>query len=63
MDIRIELLLLDRGIEAFEAVLLEGLQQDGVGHLEAVVQGDEIVVFGHEFVGGHGGEGAVEVVD
>lgn len=62
MGIGIELLKLDRGIEALEAVLLQRAHQDGLGHLDAVVQGDEVVVAG-KALAGDGRQGAVEVVD
>lgn len=52
------------GLEALEAVPLERLHEDRLGHLDALVQGDEVrVAVGAELVGGDGGEGAVEVVD
>lgn len=45
-------------------MLGERLEQDALGHLEAVVEVDEVLVDGGvELVGGHGGEGAVEVID
>lgn len=42
MHIWIELLGGLAGVETFEAVLLERADQDAVGHLDAVVQGDEV---------------------
>ena len=41
----------------------ERVHEDLFGHFEPAVQGDELGVGGDEFVGGDGGEGAVEVVD
>jgi hypothetical protein len=63
MDIGVELLVFGAGVEALKAVLLEGGDEDAVGHLEAVVEGDEVRVFGGELGGVDGGECAVEVVD
>jgi hypothetical protein len=63
VHIRIELLACDAGVEALETVLLEGIHEDVVGHLEAIVQCDEVGVIGGELFAGHSGEGAVEIVD
>lgn len=73
MLIRIELLEPLRRVHALESVLLERRHQYRFRHLEAVVQGYEVVVVGGvvggggggalQFFGRHGGQGAVEVVD
>lgn len=63
VDIRIELFALGRGVEALEAVFLQRGDEDAVGHLDAVVQRDQVLVVGLELLGGDGAEGAVEVVD
>lgn len=44
MDVGVELLRLFRGVESLEAMLLERVDEDGIRHLDAVVQGDEISV-------------------
>lgn len=59
--------LFARGLEALQAVLGEGLDEDVLGHLEALVQVDElldvvVLVGGVELLGGDVGQGAVEVV-
>lgn len=56
------------GLEALEAVLGEGLDEDALGHLEALVEVDElldvvVLLGGVDLVGGDVGEGAVEVID
>lgn len=71
MEVGIELLALDAGVEALEPVLGQRLHQDGLGHLEAVVEVQQILVdafitlfrLGIEYRRGHGLQGAVEVVD
>lgn len=63
MDIGVELLAGLGGIEALEAVLLQRVDEDAISHLDALVQGDQILVVALELLGGNGGEGAVEVVD
>ena len=50
------------GLEALEAVLVEGLDEDGLRHLDALVQVDEVLVIAGQLLGGDGGQGAVEVV-
>lgn len=55
-------------IEALETVLGKGLHEDGLGHLEALVEVGEVLevlglVGGIELLDGDGGERAVEVVD
>ena len=51
------------GVEALEAVLLECVDQDAVGHLDALVQRGQVLVVALELLGRNGGEGAVEVVN
>ncbi len=73
MHIRIKSLLIDGRVEALQAMFLERLHQDRLRHLEAVVEVDQIfvrgtrarrfVVVGHQFLGGDGGQGSVEIVD
>lgn len=70
MQIRIELLPLLRRIEPLQAVLLEGLHQDRLGHLQSIVEVQQVpggafgvLGVGLQFLRGHGGEGAIEVVD
>lgn len=72
VEVGVELLglaLLGRGagVEALEAVLLQGVHQDVLSHLEAVDQVQQVLVGlgsrGAELVGRHGEQCAVEVVD
>lgn len=55
------------GIEALETVLLEGVEEDGLGHVETSDEIEEVLVlFGlssGELLLGHGQQRAVEVVD
>lgn len=55
------------GVEALQTVLLEGAQEDVLGHLEARDEFEEILVGlaldGFELVLGHGQQCAVEVVN
>jgi hypothetical protein len=56
------------GVDALEAVLGEGLDELGLGHLEALVQVGEVLqvlrlLGGVELLGGDAGEGVVEDVD
>lgn len=62
VDVRVEFFRLCGGVEALEAVLLEGLHEDGLSHLQAVMERDKILVFGDQLVGRNGGEGAIEVI-
>ena len=59
----VELLALDARVESLHAVLLEGLHEDGLGHLKAIVQVDEVLVARLQLLGGNVGKGAVKVVD
>lgn len=63
VDVGVELLALGGGVEALETVLLEGGDEDVVGHLEAIVKGDKVLVLGGELSRLDGGERAVEVVN
>lgn len=63
VHIGVELLARLGGVEAFQTMLLQGGDQDGVSHLDAVVQGDEIRVIGLELLGSDCAEGTVEVID
>lgn len=51
------------GVHALEAVLLEGGHEDGLGHLDALVQRVEVLVVAAQLLGGDGRQRAVEVVD
>lgn len=56
------------GVESLEAVLLEGLEEDVLGHLETLVEVDEVLEVGRLLLGlelllGDHGEGTVEVVN
>jgi len=44
MDIRVKLLRLFRGVESLETMLLQGIDENGICHLDTVVQGNEIGV-------------------
>lgn len=55
-------------LQAFQAVLGKRLNEDALGHLEALVEVSELLevlalLFSLELVRGDGGEGAVKVVD
>lgn len=63
MLVRVELLAVDGGVEPLHAVLLECLHEDGLGHLKAIVQVDEVLVARLQLLGGNVGKGAVKVVD
>lgn len=63
VDVGVKLLHLLAWVEALEAVLLQCVEEDGVGHLNAVVQRNQVGVIRLELLGGHGAEGAVQVVD
>jgi hypothetical protein len=63
VDVGVELLGRLGGVEALEAVLLERVDEDRVGHLDALVEGAEVRVLALELLGRDGAEGAVEVVD
>ena len=58
--------LVANGVEALEAVLGESGHEDGLGHLETLVEVDKVLggfrLLG-ELLGRDGGQGAVEVVD
>lgn len=60
--------LLALGVDALDAVLLEGGHEDVVGHLETLVQVNEVLevarlLGGVDLLLGHHGERAVQVVD
>lgn len=59
----IELLALDAGIEFLHSMLLQCGHQDALGHGQAAVQVDQILVIGRELLLGNGVKGAIEVVD
>jgi hypothetical protein len=63
MDIGVELLSSFRGVESLQAVLLQRVLHNGVGHLDAVMQRNELSVVALELLGGDGAQRAVEVVD
>lgn len=60
--IGIEFLARSARVEALQSVLLEGVHEDVVGHLETIVQRDEIGVLGGELLSRYGREGAVKIV-
>ena len=54
------------GAKALQAVLGKGLHENVLRHLEAVVEVNQVLgglVLGGELLGGHHGQGAVQVVD
>lgn len=63
VDVGVELLCRLRGVESLQAVLLERVYEDVVGHLDAVMKGNQVGVVRLELLLGNGAEGAVEVVD
>jgi len=63
VDVGVELLGRLAGVESLQAVLLQRVDEDGVGHLDAVVQGNEVGVIALELLFWHGAKGAVKVVD
>lgn len=63
VDVGVELLGRLAGVESLQTVLLQRVDEDGVGHLDAVVQGNEVGVIPLELLFWHGAKGAVEVVD
>lgn len=63
VDVGVELLALLGGIEALKAVLLQCVDQDAVGHFDALVQRGEVLIVAVELLGRNSAEGAVEVVD
>jgi len=63
VDVGVELLGRLAGVESLQTVLLQRVDEDGVGHLDAVVQGNEVGVIPLELLFWHSAKGAVEVVD
>jgi hypothetical protein len=63
VDVGVKFLAVLGGVEALEAVLLEGGNEDALSHLQAVVKRDQVLVRIDELVFGHRGESAVKVVD
>lgn len=63
MDVGIKLLVLGAGVNALKTVLLESVDEDSVGHLEAIIQGNKVLVLVDQPLFGNGGQGAVEVVN
>lgn len=59
----VELVALGTGVESLETVLLEGVHEDGLGHLEARVEVCEVLVAAIELLLGYNGKGAIEVVN
>ena len=56
------------GVDALETVLLEGLEEDVLGHLEALVEVDKVLevlglLLGLELLLGNDAQGTVEVID
>lgn len=63
MDVGVELLVLGAGIDALKAVLLERVDQDSVGHLEAIVQGKQVLVLLNQLFLRNSRQSAVKIVD
>jgi hypothetical protein len=71
MTVRVEFLGLAinelSGIKTLQAVLLQRVHEDVLGHLKTLVKVLKVLVglslLGSKFVGGHDGEGTVKVVD
>jgi hypothetical protein len=65
VHIRVELFGCLTWVEPLKTVFLEGVDQDAVGHLDAIVKGNQvcIAVRGIELLGRNGAKGAVEVVN
>jgi hypothetical protein len=63
MNIGVELFSSFRGVESLQAMLLQRVLHNGVGHLDAVMQRNEFGVVALELLGGDGAQRAVEVVD
>lgn len=63
VNVGVELLGRLAGVESLQAVLLQRINEDGVGHLDAVVQGNEVGVIRLELLFWHSAKGAVKVVD
>jgi hypothetical protein len=63
MDVRVELLGRFRGVESHQSMLLQRVDEDGIGHFDAVVEGNEISIVRLELLLRDSAEGAVEVVD
>jgi hypothetical protein len=63
VHVGVELVALGAGVESFEAVLLECVHEDGLGHLETRVEVQEVLVAAIKLLLGHHRESTVEVVD
>lgn len=63
VNVGVKLLRGFRGVETLQSMLLERVDENGVGHPDAVVESDEVGVVRLELVLGDGAKGAVEVVD
>jgi hypothetical protein len=63
MHVGVELVALGAGVESLEAVLLECVHEDGLGHLETRVEVQEVLVAAIKLLLGHYRKGTVEVVD
>ena len=63
MHVGVELVALSAGIESLEAVLLECVHENGLGHLETLVKVRKVLVAAVKLLLGHNREGTVEVVN
>ena len=63
VDVGVELLRSFRGVESLQSVLLERVDENGVRHLDAVVESNEVGIVRLELLLGDGAKGAVEVVN
>lgn len=63
VNVGVEFLRRFRGVEALQSVLLERVDEDGIRHLDAVVESNEVGIVRLELLLGDGTKGAIEVVD
>jgi hypothetical protein len=63
VHVGVELVTLGAGIESLEAVLLECVHEDGLGHLKSRVEVQEILVAAVKLLLGHHRKGTIEVVN
>lgn len=63
MHVGIELVALSAGVESLEAVLLECVHEDGLGHLETRVKVQKVLVAAVKLLLGHDRKGTVKVVN
>ena len=63
VNVGIELLASFGGVEALEAVLLQCVDQDTVGHLDTLMQRAQVLIVALQLLGRNGGEGAVKIIN